>query len=400
MGDFMDFETYKLYFDNASTTPIDENVIPIITNALKHNNYNPSSLYIDGRKNYEIILKAKEDIANVINADNKKQIFFTSGGTEGNNWAIRGYIDYLYKSKKYNIYNKTIKPHIITDTIEHHSVLNTIKFLEELNLVEVTYIKPDIETGEIKYSQIKDTIKPNTELISIMTINNVLGTVNNILDIGSLCKENNIKFHTDAVQAVGKININVNFYNIDFLTCSGHKIHCPKGIGFTYIRNSKEICPLLNGGLQEYGLRAGTENVAYIQALQYCINKYANKEYITLRTKKINILQNYLFNKLSNIFTDKIIFCGANGIINISFKNVISDSLTWQLGQCNIFVSVGSACDNGSFEGNYILKEMCYPKEYINGNIRLSFDERNSIEDCNRFILMLKELIQNQRGYI
>ena len=396
----MDFETYKLYFDNASTTPIDENVIPIITNALKHNNYNPSSLYIDGRKNYEIILKAKEDIANVINADNKEQIFFTSGGTEGNNWVIRGYVDYLYKSEKYNIYNKTIKPHIITDTIEHHSVLNTIKFLEELNLVEVTYIKPNIETGEIKYSQIKDAIKPNTELISIMTINNVLGTVNNILDIGSLCKENNIKFHTDAVQAVGKININVNFDNIDFLTCSGHKIHCPKGIGFAYIRNSKEICPLLNGGLQEYGLRAGTENVAYIQALQYCINKYANKEYITLRAKKINILQNYIFNKLNNIFTDKIIFCGANGIINISFKNVISDSLTWQLGQCNIFVSVGSACDNGSFEDNYILKEMCYPKEYINGNIRLSFDERNSIEDCNRFILMLKELIQNQRGYI
>ena len=129
----MDFETYKLYFDNASTTPIDENVVPIITNALKHNNYNPSSLYIDGRKNYEIILKAKEDIANVINADNKEQIFFTSGGTAGNNWVIRGYVDYLYKSEKYNIYNKTIKPHIITDTIEHHSVLNAIKFLEERN---------------------------------------------------------------------------------------------------------------------------------------------------------------------------------------------------------------------------------------------------------------------------
>ena len=396
----MDFETYKLYFDNASTTPIDENIISIITNALKHNNYNPSSLYIDGRKNYEIILKAKEDISKAIKADNKNQIFFTSGGTEGNNWVIRGYIDYLYRSKKYNIHNKTIKPHIITDTIEHHSVLNTIKFLKELDLIEVTYIKPNIKTGEIKYSQIKEAIKSNTELISIMTINNVLGTINNILDVGSLCKENNIKFHTDAVQAIGKVDINVNLYNIDFLTCSGHKIHCPKGIGFTYIRNPKEICPLLNGGLQEYGLRAGTENVAYIQALQYCINKYANKDYITSRTKKISVLQNYLFNKLNNIFTDKIIFCGENGIINISFKNIISDSLTWQLGQSNIFVSVGSACDNGSFEDNYILKEMYYPTEYINGNIRLSFDERNSIEDCNRFILILKELIQNQRGYI
>lgn len=389
-----------MYFDCASTTPIDDDIIPIVSTALKNNNYNPSSIYYDGRKNFELISNVKENIKSCINAENKNQIFFTSGGTEGNNWIIRGYIDYLYKTKECYKIHKDYKPHIITDTIEHHSVLNTCKFLEELGLIEVTYLKPNIQTGTISYEEVCNHIQHNTELVSIMFANNVLGTYNDIKLIGKICKEKNIKFHTDAVQAIGKKEINIKYLNVDFLTCSGHKIHTPKGIGFVYIKEPKKICPLLHGGLQEFGLRAGTENIPYIQALDYCIKKYTDKEYLLIKNLVINEIQRYLIKQIRKGFTNKLIFQGNNGTINIAFKDINSDTLVWELGLKNVFVSVGSACDNGSLEDNYVLKEMYYPPEFIKGNIRITFDENNSLEECEKMIDVLQEIVKKQRGYL
>lgn len=383
-----------MYFDNASTTSVDNTAISIISQYLKDYFYNPSSIYYAGQKNSTIIQEAKRDIAKSINATNTNQIYITSGGTEGNNWAIRGFIDYLIYVKKINF-----KPHIITSSIEHHSVLNVCEFLEKANLADITYVKPNSQ-GYIENNSIEQYINSNTVLISIMSVNNVLGTINDIQSIGNLCFKYNICFHTDAVQGIGKIPIDVNKYRIDFLTCSGHKLHSPKGIGFLYVKNPNSLQPLLYGGLQENGLRAGTENLPYIKALQYCINKYSSLEITKNNAKQIQKITNYLKNKLEKTFTDKLILVGDIGTINIAFKSIISDTLVWELGQNNVFVSVGSACDNGSLEDNYVLKEINMSNEYIGGNIRITYNENNTIKECQTMIDILQKIIIKLRGYL
>lgn len=383
-----------MYFDNASTTYVDPQAIDIIYNSLQHDYHNPSAIYYEGRKHFEEICEAKQDICKCINAINTKQIYFTSGGSEGNNWAIRGLIDYLLHIKKI-----TYKPHIITSHIEHHSVLNVCKLLQTLNLADITYLSPMLN-GKILLEDIKQAITDNTVLVSIMTVNNVLGSINPIQEIGTLCHEHNVFFHTDAVQAIGKINIDVQRDNIDILTCSGHKIHAPKGIGFIYIKNPNQIQPLIYGGLQENGLRAGTENLAYIKALQYCINKYTNPNIITLKQKHNQQITDYFIKQLSRGFSDKIIFVGDIGTINIAFKNIQSDILVWELGQQKAYVSVGSACDNGLFEDNYVLQSINYHSDYIKGNLRITFDENNTLEECEKFIDILQATILRLRGYL
>lgn len=381
-----------MYFDNAATTSVDSKAIQIITDSLYNDYHNPSALYLEGQNNYTTIQNAKQTIGQCINAENPtNQIYFTSGGTEGNNWILKSCI-----SK-----SQSKKPHIITSSFEHHSILNTCKYLEEKQLAAITYIQPN-QDGYISIEDIKKNISSNTILVSIMFVNNVLGTIQNIKNIGKLCKENNILFATDAVQAISNVYIDVQDLNIDFLTCSGHKLHAPKGVGFAYIKKPNLIEPLLHGGGQENHLRAGTENIPYIKALQYCIKKYANPQRIAQKAVKSFTIKEYLKNQLFNNFTDKYIMLGSNqiGTINLAFKNISSDILVWELGQKNVQVSVGSACDNGSFEDNYVLKEINYPSEYIKGNIRITFNEENTIEECDEFIIILKNIIKKLRGYV
>lgn len=383
-----------MYFDNASTTKIDDKVISIINTSLKNDYHNPSSIYYDGRIHNEYIKEVKRDICQIINADDIKNIYFTSGGTEGNNWIIRGWIDHLLYVSKIKF-----KPHIITSAIEHHSVLNVCKFLEDSNLIEVTYLTPNVQ-GAICADNVEDNIQDNTVLVSIMTVNNVLGITNDIHNIGELCKKKNILFHTDAVQGLGKIDIDVNRDNIDFLTCSGHKIHSPKGIGFIYAKHSVLLQPLLYGGLQEFGMRAGTENIPYIKALHFCINKYLNKKTILKNRLETECIKVYLMKQLHKGFTDKEIIVGDIGTINIAFKNITADSLVWELGQQNVYVSIGSACDNGSLEPNYVLQSIYMSPEYINGNIRITFDNNNTLQECEKMIDILQATIFKLRGYL
>lgn len=383
-----------MYFDNSSTTHIDSVAISIINDSLIQDYHNPSALYYEGRKHFEEIQKTKEDICQAINANNVKQIYFTSGGTEGNNWIIRGFIDHLLYISKINF-----KPHIITSAIEHHSVLNVCKFLEDSNLIEVTYLTPNAQ-GEICVDNVEDNIQDNTVLVSIMTVNNVLGITNDIHNIGELCKKKNILFHTDAVQGLGKIDIDVNRDNIDFLTCSGHKIHSPKGIGFIYVKNPILLQPLLYGGLQEFGMRAGTENIPYIKALDFCINKYLNKKTILKNQLETECIKVYLMRQLHKGFTNRNIIVGDIGTINIAFKDIDSDLLVWELGQQNVYVSVGSACDNGLFEENYVLKAINISSDYIKGNIRITFDNNNTLQECEKMIDILQATILKLRGYL
>ena len=383
-----------MYFDNASTTKIDDEVISIINTSLKNDYHNPSSIYYDGRIHNEYIKEAKRDICKAINADDIKNIYFTSGGTEGNNWIIRGWIDHLIYVSKIKF-----KPHIITSETEHHSVLNVCKFLEQAQLATVTYLKPNLK-GKICVEHVQDNIQDNTVLVSIMAVNNVLGVANDIYGIGKLCKEKNIVFHTDAVQGLGKTNINVQKDHIDFLTCSGHKIHSPKGIGFIYAKHPILLQPLLYGGLQEFGMRAGTENIPYIKALHFCINKYCNAELIIRNYIETNHIKSYLMRQLHKGFTDKEIIVGDIGTINIAFKNITADSLVWELGQQNVYVSIGSACDNGSLEPNYVLQSIYMSPEYINGNIRITFDNNNTLQECEKMIDILQATIFKLRGYL
>ena len=278
-----------VYLDNAATTFMDKTAINIITNSLVEDYYNPSSLYNKGRETFAEIQECKKNISESLGLIENNNIYFTSGGCEGNNWIIKGCVAeyYRYYQNEGLIHNFTQtnkKPHIITTSFEHHSVLNACKQLENLGLAYITYLKPNsdgiIDPKDILSHLSEPEDDYQTILVSVMWVNNVLGTIQPIKEIGDICKNNFVKFHTDAVQAIGNIHIDLSQYNIDFMTVSGHKFHAPKGIGFVYIKNKDYIQPMISGGGQEYGIRAGTENLPYIKAISYCFCKYNNAKYI------------------------------------------------------------------------------------------------------------------------
>lgn len=400
-----------VYLDNAATTFVDTEAINIINKSLKEDYINPSALYNKGREKFDDIQKCKQRIANNLGILNEQSnIYFTSGGCEGNNWIIKGCVAeyYRYWSNEglvLNFSRNIKKPHIITTTFEHHSVINACKQLEELNLAKITYLKPNPTTGVIDTSDIvkhlshvEDNYK--TILVSVMWVNNVLGTIQPIQEISEICKHNFVKFHTDAVQAIGNVHVDLSNLSIDFMTVSGHKFHAPKGIGFVYVKNNEYIQPMISGGGQEYGLRAGTENLPYIKALTYCLEKYNNHQYINNKFYYIEKLKSILL----NAFIDEIhnvYFLSSDGIgtFNISFKDVISDMLVYNLGEQGYMVSVGSACDNGNFEDSHVLTSVNYTPDYINGNIRITFNEYNTFEEIQQFTKILKEEVIKIRGY-
>lgn len=399
------------YLDNAATTFTDVNAINIIYESLKNDYINPSALYGNGRDKFNEIIKCKQNIAqNLSSIYDYNNIYFTSGGCEGNNWVIKGCVAEYYRYYQnegliHNI-NANVKiPHIITTAFEHHSILNACQQLEDLGLAKITYLQPNSKTGIIDANDILKHISHinddfQTILVSVMWVNNVLGTIQPIKEIGEICKQHLIKFHTDAVQAIGNIHIDMTEYNIDFMTVSGHKFHAPKGIGFVYIKDSQYIIPMISGGGQEFGMRAGTENLPYIKAIDYCLNKYNNIDNINTKYNHVEKLKQVLLNEFENR-NDCIVFKSSDniGTVNIAFKDLISDMLVYNLGERGFMVSVGSACDNGNFEDSHVLTAVNYPKEFINGNIRITFNEYNTVEEIVEFIKVLKEEVAKMRGY-
>lgn len=401
-----------VYLDNASTTFVDPEAIDIITKSLQEEYLNPSALYAQSESISNLIQDCKNKILDNLDISKQKgkhHIYFTSGGCEGNNWVIKGCVAEYYRYYNnegliHNFSQNIKKPHIITSSFEHHSVLNACKQLEALRLAKVTYLKPNehgiIDPQDIlkHISHVEDDYQ--TILVSIMWVNNVLGSIQPIKEIGDICKHSMVKFHTDAVQAVGNIHINLSEYNIDFMTVSGHKFHAPKGIGFVYIKDNKYIQPMISGGGQEYGMRAGTENVPYIKALTYCLEKYNNGYAIFDKQLKIQTLKNELGCRLFNIENSLIFHSSYEiGTINIAFKDLISDLLVYNLGERGYLVSVGSACDNGNFEDSHVLTSVDYSKDYINGNIRITLSEFNTIDEVIKFAEVLKEEVIKLRGY-
>lgn len=371
-----------IYADNAATTQISDSVLKAMLPYLKECYGNASSIYQLGRSNHQVIEKCRRIIASSIHAL-PGEIYFTSGGTEADNWALKGIM------KEACLQGKN---HLITSRIEHHAVLHTAEALEK-DGVEVTYLSVDAK-GRIDLAELKRAITPQTALVSIIYANNEIGTIQNIQEIGRICHEKGVLFHTDAVQAVGTLAIDVKKENIDLLSSSAHKYYGPKGIGFLYVKKGVKIARLLEGGAQEKGYRPGTENVAYIVAMATAL-----KEAMDILEKK----QCYLTSLRDRLEKGLLEIPGSYsngdhdhrlpGIVNISFDNIDGQSLLFELDLNGLAASSGSACASGSIEPSHVLLAIGVPYQLAHGSLRLSLGMNNQENEIEEIIRIVKEAV-------
>jgi cysteine desulfurase len=347
---------------------------------LVENYGNPSSQYSHGFKVRNAIEKSRKQIANAINAV-PSEIIFTSGGSEANSWVLRSVVEAYF--------NKPI--HIITSSIEHHSVINTCYALERLG-IEVTYL-PVNSLGQVIVSDVKAAIKINTKLVSIMLANNEIGTIQPISEIGQYLKETDILFHTDAVQAVGHIPVNVNDLHVNFLTASAHKFNGAKGTGFLFIKNGTVLPPLVFGGEQERGLRAGTENSAGIVSAGYAIEESVNE--IVDTTTRLQKIVNYTINgiksKISSVLVNGQTGLCLPGIVNFVFDGVTGDSLMHILDLKGICVSTSSACSSGKNEPSHVLLALGLTEKQAKSAIRISYGRFNTYNEAEIIVKAIYE---------
>ena len=375
-----------IYLDHAATTHVKQEVLEAMLPYFTQKFGNASSIYSLGRESKRAIEEARDKVALALGAQSR-EIFFTGSGTEADNWAIKG-VAYANRQKG---------NHIITTATEHHAVLHTCQYLESDGF-EVTYL-PVNEYGLVTSEQVKSAIKPNTILVTIMFANNEIGTIQPIAEIGHITREKGIYFHTDAVQAVGNIRINVDEMNIDMLSLSAHKFYGPKGIGALYIRKGTKITSFLHGGAQERGRRASTENVASVvglgKAIQIAcanVDEY-NKKLTTLRDRTINEIQNKIpFVRLNGDRNFRL-----PGNVNFSFEFIEGESLLLMLDMKGIAASSGSACTSGSLDPSHVLLAIGLPHEIAHGSLRLTFGEDNADEDIDYLMDVLPMIVQRLR---
>lgn len=376
----------NVYFDNAATTRVDEEVLKEMLPYFKDCYGNASSIYKFGRESRKAVESAREKIAKVLNC-NPNEIYFTAGGSESDNTIIKG-IAHGYKSKG---------NHIITSKIEHPAVLETCKMLEKEGF-EVSYINVD-EEGIVDLEELKNAIKDTTILITIMFANNEIGTIQPIKEIGEIAKEHKIFFHTDAVQAVGTLKIDVKELNIDALSMSGHKFYGPKGVGALYVRNGINFEKYISGGHQERNKRAGTENVPGIVGMGKAIElAYRDLEE---HNKKIKELRDYYVSQV----IEKIPYVKVNGSMekrlpgnsNISFRFIEGESLLLNLDLKGISASSGSACTSGSLDPSHVLLSIGLPHEIAHGSLRISIGKYNTKEEVDYLIENLVEIVNRLR---
>lgn len=377
----------KIYLDNAATTKTRPEVVEAMLPYFTEKFGNPSSVYEFATQNKKVVDEAREIIANALRAETS-DIYFTAGGTESDNWAIKAAVE-AYGSKG---------NHIITSKIEHHAILHTCEFLEKHG-IEVTYIDVD-ENGILKLEQLKKAIRPTTILISIMFANNEIGTIQPIKEIGEIAKANNILFHTDAVQAFGQVDIDVNDLKIDMLSASGHKLNGPKGIGFLYIRKGLKLKSYIHGGGQERHRRAGTENVPGIVGLGKAVEiamttmeERKNKE-IALRDLLIKrVLKEIPYVRLNG---DRMKRLPNNA--NFSFQFIEGESLLIMLDMQNICASSGSACTSGSLDPSHVLLAIGLPHEIAHGSLRLTLSDETTEEEIHYVVDKTKEIVEKLRS--
>ena len=384
----------RIYFDNAATTALHPEVLDTMLPYLTTQFGNPSSIYWEGREAKKAVEKAREQVAHAINAK-PAEIYFTGSGSEADNWAIFGTVLSLKSKEKHN---DNTKKHIITSNIEHHGVLSCMEQLEKEGY-RITYV-PVNEKGLLDPADVENAICKDTILISIMTANNEIGTILPIKEIGVIAKKHNVLFHTDAIQAVGHIPIDVQALQVDMLSISAHKFHGPKGVGALYIRKGVNISRYITGGNQERGKRAGTENVAGIvgmgQGLFLAVKHLdTNREkLLALRSKMIAAVMEHIpFVRINGDLEQRL-----PGNINFSFEFIEGEGLLLMLDLKGISASSGSACTSGSLDPSHVLLALGLPHEIAHGSLRLSFCETNTEAEVDYFVTQLIEIVEKLRA--
>jgi len=377
----------QIYLDHNSTTYVDPNVLDIMKNCLVNFYANPSSIYQSANKVKEKLSEAQDSLKKIFNIQ-KGKFIFTGNGSESDNLAIKGVA----------FANKNKGKHIITSQIEHHAVLHTCNYLEKCG-VEVSYA-PVNSKGIVDINYIKDKIRDDTILVSIMYANNETGVIQPIEDISQITKQKNVLFHTDAVQAAGKLDLDLSSLGVDLLSISAHKFYGPKGVGALFLNEKVKIDPLIHGGSQEYNLRAGTENVPGIIGLVEALKiaqKNSQQEY--LREKKLrDTLEKGIINKIPDCIVNGDIDNRLTNTSNIIIKYVEGESILLHLDAVGIFASSGSACTSGSLEPSHVLLAMGISHDLAHGSLRFSFGKINTMEDVDYVLEVLPNIIKKLRA--
>ena len=376
-----------VYADNAATTSVSKTALDAMMPYLTDLYGNPSSLYSFGQKAKEALEASRETVAHYINAD-PKEIIFTSGGSEADNQAI---------VSAARLGARKGKKHIISTQFEHHAVLHTLNRLEKEGY-EVTLLDPHSD-GVIRVEDVANALRDDTCLVTIMFANNEIGTVQPIAEIGALCRERKVLFHTDAVQAAGHMPIDVKAMNIDMLSMSGHKFHAPKGVGVLYAKKGVVLTNIIDGGAQERGKRAGTENVAGIVAMAAALKESCDN--MEENTAKIIPMRDKLFAELSKIPHSKIngsLEHHVPGTVNMCFEGIEGESLLLMLDDQGICASSGSACTSGSLDPSHVLLAIGLPHEVAHGSLRLSIGEYNTMEQIDHIIKVVPQVVEYLRN--
>jgi cysteine desulfurase len=376
-----------IYMDHAATTYTKPAVLEAMLPYFSELFGNPSGIYAVSRDAYSAIDHAREQVASVLNAQRANEVYFTGSGTESDNWALKGVA----------FANTNRGKHIITSKIEHHAILHTCEWLQKQGF-DVTYLDVDKE-GFVSPESVEQAIRPETILVSVMFANNEIGTIEPIAQIGEICRDKRVLFHTDAVQAFGSVPIDVQEMKIDLLSLTAHKLYGPKGTGALYIRNGVRCEPLLHGGAQERGRRASTENVAGIVGLGAAAEIAA--EQITGNAKRLSALRDRLIDGI----LAKIPFARLNGPrenrlpnnVNVCFEYIEGEGVLLLLDRAGIEASSGSACTSGSLDPSHVLLAIGMPSEIAHGSLRLTLGERTTPEDIDTVLLTLPPIIQRLR---
>ena len=375
-----------IYMDNAATTATRPEVVEAMLPYFTQHFGNPSSIHSVGRDSRKAVENARRQVAAALNCE-PREVYFTAGGSESDNWALRCATKALPGKK-----------HIITSSIEHHAILHTCQYLEKQGY-RVTYLPVD-EFGQVNPEDVKNAICQDTALISIMAANNEIGTLQPIEEIGKIAKEAGILFHTDAVQAVGAIPVDVKKWNCDMLSLSGHKFHGPKGIGVLYIRKGVKISNLIYGGAQERGLRAGTENLPAIVGLGKAIELAVQE--LPSYMEKMTFLRDRLIDGILNTIPDvRLNGHRTNrlpGNVNVSVRYIEGESLLLRLDLVGVEASSGSACTSGSLDPSHVLLAIGLPHEIAHGSLRLSLGTENTQEDVDYVLEKLPGIVENLRA--
>jgi len=376
-----------VYADNAATTCVSKTALDALLPCLTENWGNASSLYSFGQKAAELLEESRKTVAACLGAANPREIYFTSCGSEADNQA-------LVSCAKLGA--RKGKKHLISTKFEHHAILHTLKALEKEGF-EVTLLDVH-EDGVVRVEDVAAAIREDTCCVSVMFANNEVGTIQPIKEIGALCREKGIPFHTDAVQAVGHIPVNVEEMNIDLLSLSGHKFHAPKGVGVLYCRKNIPLFSFIEGGAQERGKRAGTENIAGICALAAALKESCDN--MEENAAKMCAMRDKLFAELGKIPHSKIngsLEHHVPGTVNMCFEGIEGESLLLMLDRKGICASSGSACTSGSLDPSHVLLSLGIPHELAHGSLRLSIGEYNTMEEIDYIIEVLPGIVQYLR---